>query len=234
MKIHQRSDFQAGKYAEKVIIHLTFNGKSFVLPDGSAFDLLKEGAKVELKVMSAHLKEESSVLGLRQPEMRELLPARTTVFARVDLRGMTEKDQFQEPASSDLLRFAERAISLKKSHVDIKQGTVKPYEGLVQIELREPLFMRRIGQKAFQLEGCDCLIWGLHEHPVDVYSLNQALTRISEFAEIHRISHTGNAFLRCLVPMDGRGIASSEGSLMPLAQLRDQFSGTEQAYRPWP
>ena len=51
------------------------------------------------------------------------------------------------------------------------------------------------------------------------YSLNHALTRISELLEVRRISHTGNVFSRYLVSPPG----SRDGRLVRLGVLRDGY-----------
>jgi hypothetical protein len=89
------------------------------------------------------------------------------------------------------------------------------------LELEAPLVMKRTGQKAFKLESCPCVIWDLGEQPTKAYSLNHALTLISEYAEIDRVSHTGNAFLRCLVALDEQLNPAHTGRLARLSVLRD-------------
>ena len=179
MKVHQRGDFTAVTSAEKVTIHLTFNGRHFELPDGSIFDILAPGAPVELRVHSIFLNDEAKVLGLKKLETKELLPAGSTVFARVDLRGIWEAcyNGF-EKIEERHYEFAERASALLNSYSYLDQVTVKHHDGLVRLELEAPLVMKRTGQKAFKLESCPCVIWDLGEQPTKAYSLNHALTLI--------------------------------------------------------
>lgn len=223
MKSYQAGDFKAAKYAEKVVIHLNFNGRHFTLPDGGPFDLLKEGAPVELRVPAVFLNHRASDLGLNRIEVRELLPAGAMIFARVDLRGIEEAfyNSYSHP-SEQLLDFARRAKYLMERHTYIDHGTVQPRDGLVRLELKEPLVMYRTGQKTFKLDRCSCVIWGLHERPTFAHSLNQALTQISEFAEIARASHTGNAFLRCLVALGDPLNPEPQVALAKLAVLRNR------------
>ncbi len=100
----------------------------------------------------------------------------------------------------------------------------KAHEGLIEVRLLEPLVMERKGLKTYRLRPCPCVVPALKyppDGPAHDFSLNHALTRISEHLELHRISHTGNAFTRYLVP-DSTGGALR---LRRLGSLRDERMG---------
>lgn len=145
----------------------------------------------------------------------------------VDTRALDEastREQLRQRGLLDVLAKARQAQqSMRRaSHDPLSwwtQDTPMVHDGLIQVELLEPLMMERRGLKPFRLQRCACRVPDLPraEGSDYDYSLNHALTRISEQLELLRISHTGNAFMRYLVRSPG----TDGDRLVRLGVLRD-------------
>lgn len=82
---------------------------------------------------------------------------------------------------------------------------------LVSFQIVEDLKLHLRGTKQAQLENCRCVLEGFPAD-LDVLSINQAYTRLSERFEPGRRSHTGNVFDKVFC-LDG-------DTLIPLDELR--------------
>ena len=226
MKIHQRGEFTAEKSAGQVVIHAVFDGKKLVQADGRPLPKMAEGARVQIRVPAFYLHLSDDEHHLKQSEVRELLPRGSTLFAAVDLRGIEDRLYNNRPIDPELIDLRGTAEDIRRRHDIIDSQQLQHYEGLIPIRLHEPLMMMRRGLKTYRLLQCPCEILYYPWEHVEVRSLNQVLTKISERMEIHRATHTGNAFVRCLVPVrigpKGEFIATEDGPLVRLESLRDR------------
>lgn len=233
MKIHQRGEFTAEKYAEQVVIHAVFDGKKLVQSDGRPLPRMAEGARVQIRVPAVYLQLSEDENHLKQEEMREFLPHGSIVFAAVDLRGIKDRIYKHQPIDQELGYLLDLAEDVRRHHDIGDMQQLQPYEGLIPVRLHEPLTIIRRGLKSYRFMPCKCEILHYpHEH-AEVNSLNQVLTKISERMEIHRASHTGNAFVRCLAPvrpgLRGEYVPAEDGPLVRLETLRDRVTWTHEA-----
>lgn len=224
-------DFTADQIEEHVLIPGRVGPKGQItLADGSPLPALREGASVQLRVRAMHVTDKAQRAALSSVEVRELLPADTEVFAIVDARALDDQGSRAQLQDAGLLPIVVKARQLldamKESSPDPfawrTKELPKAHEGIIPVRLLEPLMMERKGSKPFRLQPCACRVPDL-PHPAGEpdhdYSLNHALTRISELLEVRRISHTGNVFSRYLVSPPG----SRDGRLVRLGVLRDGY-----------
>jgi hypothetical protein len=226
-------DFTAEREAEHVLIHARVDAKGgFTLLDGSPLPALHPGARVQLRVRAADLHDKQQRNALTSWESRQLLPAEQVVLALVDTRALQDPAQRQRLEQEGLLPVMHEALARARGlaerqprgwHAHAGGPGPKAHEGLLEVRLLEPLEMERRGLKTYRLRPCACEVTALAALGTDAprdYSLNHALTRISERLELNRISHTGNAFTRFLVELpQGDGL-----QVCRLADLRDAVS----------
>jgi hypothetical protein len=218
----QRGDFSPSLAEKKVLINAIFDGRNFVMSDGQPVDMIQPGTGVQIRFSAVDLNERAGDLHLLKEETRLLFPAGTTLYARVDLRGIQDEILNFRIDRHDLYEFESAATNLARRFQYFDAQTRKTNDGLVEVRLHEPLTMSRIGQKTFTLDSCACEVFGIGRNPIEVLSLNQALSRISEYAEIHRASHTGNVFFRFLAPLNDQRYFDLRGRLGRLEVLRDE------------
>lgn len=223
-------DFSAEAGIEYVVIHARADGQGrFTQANGLPLPALLPGAAVQLRLRATQLQDREQRKSLTTWEARPLLPASQVLFAVVDARALHEPAHAERLEALGLLdvlgqgrqladHFRQRDSGMTYSA--LSQGP-KAHEGLLELRLEEPLVMERKGLKTYRLKPCLCRVPALPNASSDSghdRSLNHALTRISETLELHRISHTGNAFTRYLVLEQGQ----AGGVLRRLVDWRDR------------
>ncbi len=223
-------DFTAEREAAHVVIHARVDAKGgFTQADGSPLPAQRPGARVQLRVLAAHLHDKKQRTALTTWESRELLPAGQVLLALVDTRAQQDAAHRKRLEQEGLMAVVQQALANARALGD-RHPTAwlahmggrgpKVHEGLLEVRLLEPLVMERKGLKTYRLKSCACegpalAAQGI-EPPRD-HSLNHALTRISERLELNRISHSGNVFTRFLVELP----SSDDLRLYRLGDLRD-------------
>ncbi len=228
-------DFTADQADEHVVLQARVGEKGVLTQsDGSPLPLLKPGALVQLRVRAAFVMDKEQRAVLSKVEVRELLPRGQSLLAIVDTRCLSDAEflpALDRAGLVDVLHQArheaQRIRDLQPSGMDfrhLRDEGPKAHEGLLEVILLDHLMVERKGLKTFRLQPCRCVVSALKRQPGGPehdYSLNHALTRISEQLELHRISHTGNVFTRYLVP-DPIG---TRVHLRRLSTLRDRLVG---------
>ncbi|MFZ4538411.1 hypothetical protein [Propionivibrio sp.] len=209
------TEFESKKGLEIALIKAEFDGQSFLLPSGEALPLFKIGAKVDIRVSVTYFQDQKQARPYATSKSVELLPAGTRLFAVV--KNLSAKDDYEfltpperqfspvERQDRDYVKWC--LEQMRRS--GFAQG-VEPLnpEGAVEVVLQKPLMLTLRGDKKPKLEHCYCEI-PYFAHTEDrqngqAHSLNHAFTKISEYFETDRISHTGNAFTRYFCEHIGR------------------------------
>lgn len=164
--------FLPDKTKKTVRIRVRLNGDNIARCDGKPLPKVAEDALGDLVLPAASLTDEAQRRELEKESTIELLPAGTWVFI-----GLSPSTMKRKP----------RGL-LTSAQLNIGHGYF-----FAEVRLREPLGLRRRGDKEPCLEPCECDI------PVfntNARSLNHAFTLLSTKFEAERISHTGNVFTR--------------------------------------
>ncbi|MDP2007139.1 MAG: hypothetical protein Q8K45_15790 [Rubrivivax sp.] len=228
-------DFTADQADEHVVLHARVSNSGVLTQaDGSPLPAMKPGAFVQLRLRATSLSDKEQRAALSKVEVRELLPRDFTLLAIVDTRALEDRElgsRLEQAGLLDVLRQARHEAQRERGFrpsdpefAHLRDEGPKAHEGLLEVRLLEPLMVERKGLKTFRLQPCPCVVPALRRPPGEPdhdYSLNHALTRISEELELHRISHTGNVFTRYLVPEP----AGAGFILRRLGTLRDQLLG---------
>lgn len=226
-----RGDLAAEVGFEQVVIHARVDGQGrFTRDDGSPLPAIKPGAAVQLRLAATSLRDRDQRRSLSTWEAHELLTERQVLFAIVDARALHEPEHAQRLRDRGLFDVLGHAKQVGE-HFRQREGGMSyraldavpaGHEGLLELRLDEPLWVERKGLKNYRLRPCSCFVPALPNPEKDSgrdRSLNHALTRLSEAFELHRISHTGNAFTRVLA-LDASGL------LLRLATCRDRIENS--------
>lgn len=224
-----RGDSAAEVGFEHLVIHARADGQGrFTRDDGSPLPTIKPGAAVQLRLAATSLRDRDERRSLSTWEAHELLPERQVLFAIVDARALHEPEharRLHDRGLLDVLGHAKQAAEHFRqreggmSDLALNAGLAS-HEGLLELRLDEPLWVERKGLKTYRLRPCSCFVPALPNPDNNSgrdSSLNHALTRLSEAFELHRISHTGNAFTRFMV-------LDTSGLLRRLASCRDRVA----------
>lgn len=165
-----RQSHDRGQKQLRIGVRVTEQG--FELLDGSALPKLRTGAVAEVFISADAIQEGPAKNALLQ-ERRVVLLEKGEVVLLGMSRTMIENN---------------RAGLIPASEVRL------PGEyGYVEVELREPLFLRMRGDQEARLDDCHCWIPALK---VEASSVNHAFTLASQAFETGRRSHSGNVFER--------------------------------------
>jgi hypothetical protein len=164
----------------RICIKVTKDG--LVRVGGEALPKLREGSVGELVVKADMVEDEGFVARFLEDRTTQLLPSGVSVFLGVS------------PLSVPGHLVDERLIKPERL------GLATRYL-LVEVILNEALMLRIRGDSDTSLQPCKCCVPVLRLHPG---SINHAFTRISEFFETERISHTANVFERAFVKIGTR------------------------------
>lgn len=229
-RLYRRGEFEATTGASKTVVHaVTNDAGQLVLPDGSPLPPLRPNCEVELRFPLKALSDQDQRRSLDAPELRMLLPAGTKILVAVQLDTLFHFTNRDLPVDREVQSVLEGCARLCQELREAEQlGRFRLDDppqrsgGFLELELWDDLIAERRGQKVFRLQRCRCLTPALNtllrsrgqreEHA----SINQALTRTSELLELHRATHTANAFRHCYVPVEP-GLAH----YVPLDALRD-------------
>lgn len=169
-----------------------YSGKPLYLKDGSIGDLVIDDYAVG-------------------PRLRSLLQRESlaTMFEVDTILWVNVQPDPSKPVPQEIEALLQRLP-------DAKPFVPGPF---VPVYLREPLRMLLRGTKLGELRSCSILApWrgNLSDVSAEVHSLNQAYTRISQFCEPHRLSHTGNVFEKV-------HYINGQGRLRPLSDRRAEL-----------
>ena len=209
------TEFEADKPLETALVKAVFDGHKFVTPTGDTLPQLRAGARVEIRVPAFYFLDPAEARPYVANRSVEFLPAGTRLYAVV--KGLPERDGFASPSSFEqpLSAIQLQDRDYVKSELERMRRTgfaagVEPHnpDGAVEVNLHAPLRLTLRGDKKPTLEGCHCdipyLSYSQDRPDGEAHSLNHAFTRISEYFETERISHTGNAFTRFFYEQEGR------------------------------
>lgn len=142
-----------------------------VLRDGGALPDFREGTEAELRIAASSLDNPSLVGQFLAEATKPFLPANSPLGAEVKADGISE----------DL-----------RKHV-VNRFTGSRHLTYVPFSVTEELSITLTAGKKGRLVDCKCFIPSLD---LEVKSINEAYTRISEAFEPTRRSHTGNVFAK--------------------------------------
>lgn len=147
---------------------------------GPTWPALKEGSVADLVLPATAFVNPADEKLLTAPLGTELLPAGARLLAAVS-----------DQAVGDGVLLTD-----KRWFTTVSAGRFVPFE------LVDPLRIQLRGTKRARLEACRCKAPTLGGRILE--SVNEAYTRISEYHEPHRRSHTGNVFQKVLYQSEVR------------------------------
>ncbi|MGO8732471.1 MAG: hypothetical protein ACLQVM_06745 [Terriglobia bacterium] len=157
---------------KRIRILVQFIPGSIIRSDGLPLPRVRDGTFADLVLPASAIADEGERLKLEAESLKELLPSGVCVLVGLSPGMMKEKpDGLVE------------ADQLKTGYGYL----------FAEARLKEPLNLRRRGDKEAVLESCKCDIALLK---AEARSLNHAFTLLSMKFETKRISHTGNVFAR--------------------------------------
>lgn len=188
-------DFKTVRIPVRVVgnqITYFYSGKPLHLKDGASGDLVIDDYAVG-------------------PRLRSVLQLESiaTMFAAETVLWVNVQPDPHQPIPAEIGELLQRLPEAKP----LVPGPFVP------VLLLEPLCMLLRGTKLGELQSCLILApWrgNPHDRLAEVHSLNQAYTRISQFCERHRVSHTGNVFEKV-------HYLNNMAYLRPLSDRRDQL-----------
>lgn len=159
------------KYKRTVRLQVRIKDGEWILVDGSPLPKLKDDTPAEI-ILSAHaLLEANDQARWTAEDRRSMFSAGTTLWAVV----LGPNGPIKADGCVSMRTWAGEPVSA------------------VEVLLKEDLLLIRRPGKAGLLDSCKCSIPAVS---LEVGSVNEAYTRISEKYEKHRRSHTGNVFQR--------------------------------------
>jgi hypothetical protein len=228
-------DFEAIPNAGHIVIHAVVDARGrLALPDGKPLPRLQPGSAVRIRALARNLVERPDRALLTRPESLTIAPPGTVLFAIIDLRSTVNPSLGRRlevagrlPTAIDAREFARTVRKQKHPELRLLEDDLSPSDGLFAVEMEEELTLERRGVKPFRLRNSRCKVPALFGsgsgEPGDPLercsSINQALTRLSERFELHRSTHTHNAFMRLLLP-----VAPGRRELTRLMHVRDELA----------
>ena len=152
-------------------IPLVIKDGIFVLRNGEALPDFREGTEAELRIAASTLADPSRIGQFLSEATKPFLPAHSPLGAEVNPDGV----------SAEL-----------RKHV-VNRFTGSRHLTFVPFAVTEELNITLTAGKKGRLVDCKCFIPSLN---LEVKSINEAYTRISEAFEPTRRSHTGNVFAK--------------------------------------
>ncbi len=143
----------------------------FFLRNGEALPDFREGTEAELRIAASSLTEPSRIGQFLSESTKPFLPAHSPLGAEV--------------------KPDDASVELKKHVVNCFTGS--RYISLVPFVVTEEMKITLTAGKKGRLVDCKCFIPSLN---LEVNSINEAYTRISQAFEPARRSHTGNVFAK--------------------------------------
>ncbi|MGD0096941.1 MAG: hypothetical protein ABSB60_10630 [Terracidiphilus sp.] len=168
--MRKRQTHDRGQKQLRIGVRVTEQG--FELLDGSTLPKLRVGTVAEIFVTADAIQEGPAKNALLQERRVVLLEKGELVLLGMSRTMIENNSKGLIPASD---------VRLPGEY------------GYVEVELREPLFLRMRGDQEARLDDCHCWIPALK---VEASSLNHAFTLASQTFETGRRSHSGNVFER--------------------------------------
>lgn len=180
---------------KRVLIPVEWKSGKWQPLDGSEMPVLAEGTLADLTVPHHAFIQPRDISRFSTETVVEILPAGSYLWALISTNHGVSG------LGDPLLKGLPARHAAENSSF------------LVRFSIKEPLNLRLRGTKPAQLEPCPCQLPGFPED-LDVGSINQAYTRLSERYEPRRKSHAGNVFQQVLFE------TTPGGPVRPLDDLR--------------
>lgn len=167
---HRETTFIPDPFARSIRLEIKISDGKVTMIDGEPLTDLKSETIAELILPAFAIKDDKIREALTKEEKVLLLPAETTLWARVK----------EDSIETDLKPFREQK--------NVSPGVLKLFVGFI---IKSDLYLLLKAGKNATLMECECYLPALK---TQASSVNEAYTKISTVFEPSRRSHTGNVF----------------------------------------